>query len=70
MYTFTAPKDVRAVIIAFIVAKESIRTQNYVEVGNTHYHTKEVNPSWATHEDFTVTDTIADHIFYSCINYC
>jgi spore germination cell wall hydrolase CwlJ-like protein len=70
MYTFTAPKDVRAVIIAFIVAREAIRTQHYVEVGNTHYHTQEVNPSWSTHENFTVTDTIADHIFYSCVKYC
>jgi spore germination cell wall hydrolase CwlJ-like protein len=70
MYTFTAPKDVKAIIIAFIVAKESIRTQNYVEIGNTHYHTKAVSPSWSTHENFTENYTIADHIFYSCVKYC
>jgi len=70
MYTFTAPKDRHAVIIALIIAREVIRTQHYVEIGNTHYHTKAVNPLWGSHEDFTQTNVIGDHIFYSCINYC
>jgi spore germination cell wall hydrolase CwlJ-like protein len=70
MYTFNAPEDVVARQLAIIIAQEAIDSQSYVEVGNTHYHTKAVEPSWSTHTDFTENYTIADHIFYVCTNFC